>query len=137
MKSEYPPDGAPPSHSRRNVWVAAARGFCGGAVGGGLGYLAFRWMLTQGYYALVLPGALIGMGAGLGSGRRMLSLGLLSAVGALVVGVVADWNSLIAPAPTFLGHVATLLDANRRTPAILILVGVAISFYFGIGRDRR
>jgi predicted transporter len=117
--------------------LAILRGIAGGAVGGVLGYFVFDWALTQGYYALVLPGSLVGIGCGLASRRKLLAMGVLSAIGAFAVGALADWNSLANPSPTVLEHLGTLLQPNRRMPAILIFAGVAISFYFGIGRDRR
>jgi hypothetical protein len=128
---------APRAEQRSSPWAAIARGILGGAVGGALGYFAFDWMLTRGYYALVLPGSLVGLGCGLASRRKLIGLGALSAVAALAIGALADWNSLAEPSPTFLEHLATLLRPNRRIPAFLILASVVISFYFGLGRDRR
>jgi hypothetical protein len=125
------------SKSRGPLGLAMVRGIVGGTVGGVLGYFVFDWALTQGYYALVLPGSLVGIGCGLASGRKLLALGILSAIGALLVGALADWNSLANPSPTIWEHAATLLQANRRMTAILILVSVVLAFYFGIGRDRR
>ena len=36
-----------------------------GVIGGALGHFVFIWILHQGYSALVLPGALVGIGAGI------------------------------------------------------------------------
>lgn len=124
-----------PGKTAGNVWAAIVRGILGGLVGGVLGYFAFEWLLKHGLYALVLPGSLVGMGCGLASRRKVWALGALSALGAVVVGVLTDWNSLAAPNPTLLGHVGAL--AHRHLQAGLILLAAAISFYFGLGRDRR
>jgi hypothetical protein len=126
-----------PTKTVRNLWPAILRGILGGVLGGVLGFFAFEWLLSHGYYALVLPGSLVGMGCGLASGRKVMALGVLSALGALVVGVLTDWNSLAAPNPSLIGHAATLIQPHRHLPGALILVAVAISFYFGMGRDRR
>jgi hypothetical protein len=142
MSQENPIEGSagaarPHDKPGSSLWPAILRGIAGGASGGALGYFVFDWALTQGYYALVLPGSLVGLGCGLASGRKVLALGILSAVGAFAVGVLADWNSLANPSPTILGHLATLLQSNRQMAALLILVSVALSFYFGIGRNRQ
>jgi hypothetical protein len=120
------------------LWLAMLRGVVGGAVGGFLGYHAFKWLiLNHGLYAMVLPGALVGIGCGLASGRKAIALGVLSAIGAFLVSVLANWHVLAEPSPTFLEQITTLVEPHRRMTALLILVGVAIAFYFGIGRDRR
>jgi hypothetical protein len=134
-KSPPPPA---PARSAPPLWLAVLRGLAGGAVGGFLGYHAFVWLvLNQGLYALVLPGALVGLGCGLASGRKVIALGVLSAVGAFLVSALANWHVLQEPSPTFLEQITTLFQPHRRTTASLILIGVAIAFYFGIGRDRR
>ena len=45
---------------------------CGAVAGGILGYFAFGWLLGQGFYALMLPGGLLGLGAGLAKNRSVL-----------------------------------------------------------------
>ena len=60
-----------------------------GAVAGGLvGYFGFLWIARQGFYALVLPGGLLGVGASLSANRSTapcIVCGLL----ALALGVLA------------------------------------------------
>ncbi|HUP78468.1 MAG TPA: hypothetical protein VM260_07860 [Pirellula sp.] len=34
------------------------------SIGGLLGYLVYKWLLGAGFYGLMLPGGLLGMGAG-------------------------------------------------------------------------
>ena len=41
------------------------RGLAGAALGGIVGYLVFGWLARQGLYALVLPGASLGLGCAL------------------------------------------------------------------------
>jgi hypothetical protein len=41
--------------------VHLLRGLVGAVVGGVTGYYAFGWALSQGYYAMVVPGALLGL----------------------------------------------------------------------------
>ena len=46
--------------------------FIGALAGGTLGYFAFFWIAAQGLYALVLPGGLLGLGAGIGKSQDLL-----------------------------------------------------------------
>ena len=49
----------------------------GAATGGAIGYFAFFLLASQGLYALVLPGALVGLGFGALSRRRSLLDGIV------------------------------------------------------------
>ena len=40
-------------------------GFIGAVVGGVLGYYTFLWIVDQGFYGMMIPGALLGLGCGL------------------------------------------------------------------------
>ncbi len=63
-----------------------------GAVAGALvGYFAFRWIARQGFYALVLPGGLLGIGAGLFRNKSnvlCIACGLMG----LALGFLAEWQ---------------------------------------------
>ena len=63
-----------------------------GAVGGGLvGYFGFLWIARQGFYALVLPGGLLGLGASLFA-NRSTALCIVCGLLALALGVLAEWE---------------------------------------------
>jgi hypothetical protein len=92
-------------------------------------------LLDYGLYGIVLPSALVGLGCGLASGRKVIALGVFSALGGLLAGALAEWRSDVQPAASFFHF---LSDLPGRKPAIwLILVGAAISFYLGVGRNRQ
>ena len=74
MQTSAPPDGGPEFDLWRSSAFVFLRGVLGGAVGGVVGYLLFRWLLTKGFYALVMPGALLGLGAGLATRGKSLTL---------------------------------------------------------------
>jgi len=64
-----------------------------GALGGGsLGYFAFGYLVEQGFYAIVLPGALAGIGAGALSGGKSKPLGVVCGLLAIVLGIVTEWR---------------------------------------------
>jgi hypothetical protein len=112
-----------------------ALGIAGGILGGCLGYFLFSVVAKQGFYAIILPGALLGMGCGSLSGRKSLSLGIACAIGGLLLGIITEWH--FAPFikdksfSFFLSHLHQLTRISR----ILILVGSFLAFWFGRGRD--
>jgi uncharacterized membrane protein YuzA (DUF378 family) len=69
-----------------------ALGAVGGLLGGCLGFFGFSLIAREGFYAIALPGALVGLGCGCLSGRKSLFLGILCAVFGLLVGIVAAWR---------------------------------------------
>jgi len=101
----------------------------GGAVLGGLvGHFGFRWLVSQGFYGLVLPGGLIGLGAGLTSCRSRwpsVVCGLL----ALLLGLFTEWRSFPFKADDrfsyFLFHVHDL----KPITLLMIAAGTGIGFW--------
>ena len=106
------------------------------AVAGGLiGYFGFLWIAQQGFYALVLPGGLLGIGASLAQNRSTV-LCVLCGVMALALGFLAEWrfapfikdNSL----EFFLQHIHQL----RPITLIMIAAGGFIGFWAPFSRRR-
>lgn len=108
-------------------------GLVGAVVGGTLGVLAYQLLLRQGLYAIVLPGALLGLGCHILSRHRSTSRGLACAIAALVLGVVTEWASWpmrADPSLTyFLRHLGNL-DRPTATP-LLWALGAAFGFWWG------
>jgi hypothetical protein len=61
----------------------------GAVLGGVLGFFGFGWFLAHGYYAMVLPGGLLGLGAGIGKNRSML-LAVVCGAAALALGFYTE-----------------------------------------------
>ncbi len=107
-----------------------------GAVGGGvLGYFAFRFMASQGFYAMILPGALLGLGCGWLSGGKSNALGALCAFLALTLGIFLEWQFAPFAAddslPFFLAHLHEL----TTTTLAMIGLGAFFGYWFGKGRE--
>jgi len=111
-------------------------GFVGAFAGGVLGYFAFFWMARQGFYALVLPGAALGLGCGLLSGGKSWGLGIACGVLGVMIGLITEWRYAPFVAddslPYFLTHVGDL------RPFTLAAIGLSGLFacWFGMGRAR-
>ncbi len=111
-------------------------GVLGSIVGASLGYYLLHFLAQQGFYAIVLPGALTGLGCGSLSRHRSMLLGIVCAVVGAMAGILGEWN--IAPfiKDDSLGYFLTHLHQVRPLSQFLILVGSLMAFWFGMGRDR-
>jgi hypothetical protein len=112
-------------------WMAAT----GAAVGGVIGCIAFFVLLRHAsIYALVLPGALIGLGRALGAKQVNVPLGIVCGLGALVAAIALDWRvTTAAENETIINHVLTLHQRPMKTTAS-IAAGTLLAVWFGVGR---
>src|SRR5260370_29333856 len=74
-----------------NRVISTTLGVIGGIVGGITGYVLFFWIIKQGFYAMVLPGASVGLGCGLLARHRSVPRGIACAIAALVLGLYTEW----------------------------------------------
>jgi hypothetical protein len=101
----------------------------GGAIAGAvLGYFACIWLASQGFYALALPGGLLGLGAGLGKSRSVLPAVLCGLV-AVGLGLFTDWH--LFPFAKDESLQFYLLHVHDLSPVTLLMIaaGGAIGFY--------
>lgn len=131
-----PDDGRPALNAgTRAKAIGTCLGTLGGTIGGAIGYFGFFWLMRQGFYGIVLPGAMIGIGCGSLSGRRSAYLGLLCATAGLALGVFTEWRYSPfrddASFPFFVHHILDL----RRITLFLLALGAFLGFWFGMGRE--
>ena len=108
----------------------AALGLAGAAVGGVLGYLAFGWLAGQGFYALALPGVLLGLGATVLARRRSMAVAVTCGVLALALGVFAEWKHFPFAKDDSLIYFVTHLFDLRAFTLIMIGLGGFGGFWF-------
>jgi hypothetical protein len=112
-------------------------GFGGAVAGAALGVLAFWGLYANGIYAIMLPGVLAGLGGGYPLKSRSLTVGLFAALLSGITMLLTEWwfrpfvkdESL----QFFLAHLHHL----NRAAILMVVLGVAAAFWFGIGRDKR
>ncbi len=100
----------------------------GAAVGGLVGYAAFFWLVRQGLYGLIVPGGLLGLGAGIFKCRSMavaVSCGVL----ALGLGLVTEWRFEPFIADDSLGYFLSHVHQLRPMTLIMIGIGAFIGFW--------
>ncbi len=108
---------------KNNVLALAA------AVGGVVGDLAFRWIAQHGFYALVLPGALVGIAAGYWK-NRFLAVCVVCGLLALAVGLFAEWRHAPFLKDDGLGYF--LAHAHQLRPMTLIMIALGTGIGFGV-----
>jgi len=136
--STAPPDLARPNVGRptANQVLVVVRGIVGGVIGGALGYVAFRWLSRQGFYAHAVPGALLGLGAGIAARGSSRVLGIVCALAAAALIIVAEW--LRAPFfkdGSFLYFASHIHQMDHfSVKAIMMGLGTLAAYWFGQGR---
>jgi hypothetical protein len=109
----------------------------GAFVGGVIGHFAFLWIARQGFYALVLPGALAGLGGGFFAKQKSIPLAVLCGGIALATGIFSEWRFAPFIADSRLGYFLRHLHELRSVTLIMIALGGAIGFWFALGRSPR
>jgi hypothetical protein len=111
-------------------------GLAGAVVAGVLGYLAFMWIARQGFYALVLPGGLIGLGASMFVRDRSVLRGALCGAFALGVGLFSEWRFAPFIKDPGLGYFLTHIGELQPITLLMIAAGGGVAFWLGMGRER-
>jgi hypothetical protein len=98
------------------------------AAGGALGYFAFFWLVRQGLYGMVLPGGLLGLGAGMVKNRSVW-VAVVCGLAAVALGVFAEFQfSPFEKDPSLSYFLAHVLD-NPPVTLLMIGIGGAIGFW--------
>ncbi len=110
-----------------------ALGLIGGVIGGTLGYFAFFWIVGQGFYAVLLPAALLGLGAGICARRRSSLLAAICGLAGIGLGLFTEWR--FAPFiedPSF-SHFITHVHTLPSVTLILLGFGAFLSYRLSLG----
>ncbi len=124
-----------PDITAANSTRALALGAAGAALGGLAGYFLFMWIVRQGFYALILPPALLGVGAGLCARERSMPLSVICAVAGVALALFCEWKWAPFSADHSLGYFIAHLHQLR--PITLIMVALGGFFAFRLSMPRR
>jgi hypothetical protein len=101
----------------------------GAIVGGVVGFYTFGWLVGQGFYGLMIPGALLGLGCGLAAQHHSVPRGILCGVAALPLALFSEgWFRPFEADPSlsfFAGHLADL----KPLTWLMAVVGALIAFW--------
>ena len=109
----------------------------GATAGGFLGYFALGWLARQGLYAVALPGALLGLGAGWLLKHRSMPLSVFCGVAAVGLGIFSEWSYFPFLADSSFDYFIRHLHLLPPIKIIMILLGGIFGFWFSCGRRRQ
>lgn len=108
-------------------------GAIGALVGGTLGYYTFGLLVRQGFYAMMIPGALLGLGCSLAARDASKARGVACAVAALALGIFAEWRFFPFNADASLGYFLAHLGDLRGLTILMLAAGAGFAYW--LGRD--
>jgi hypothetical protein len=111
--------------------LSTTLGVIGAIVGGVFGYVLFFWIVGQGFYALMLPGASIGLGCGLLARHRSFLRGVICAFAAVLLGLYTEWRFSPFVADPRFSYLAWHFYDLKPITQIMIGLGAALAFYLG------
>lgn len=109
----------------------------GAAAGAVLGFFAFFWVARQGFYAMVLPGALLGLGGGLLARDRSVLRATICGVLALALGLFTEWRFRPFYADPGLGYFLAHVHQLQPLTLAMIAAGGGLAVWLALGRERR
>lgn len=113
--------------------ISNVLGIVGAVIGGVLGFYTFRWLRGQGFYGLMIPGALIGLGCSLLAQHSSTTRGIACAVAAVGLGLFTEWYFWPFAADESLSYF--LKSVGDLKPVTMLMIGVGAVFAFWLGRD--
>lgn len=115
--------------------TALIRSLIGAAIGGAIGYFLFGWVLKQGFYAMILPGAALGFGAAKLAPIESATQGTICAVLATALGLLTEWRHFPFVKDDSLPYFLTHIHDLRPMTLIMIVAGTYFGYHFGKGRE--
>lgn len=100
----------------------------GATAGGVLGFFAFRWVASQGFYGMILPGGLLAIGASIGKVRSIWLAALLG-VAALGLGLFTEWRYAPFRADESLGYFLGHVHQLKTITLLMIAAGGCLGFW--------
>lgn len=111
--------------------ISTVLAIVGAVVGGALGYWAFFWFWSYGFHALVLPGALLGFGAGLLAQHRSMARGVICGIAALGLTVYTASRVWKLPDGDTFSYFVTHYHQLSAPTLLMTAVGTVLGFWMG------
>ncbi len=108
----------------------------GAAIGGCIGYFAFHWIWRQGFYAILIPPACLGLGAGYLARCRSQPLAIACGVAGLALVIFTEWRHAPFLADPSLLFLVTHIHQKAPIKLLLMGLGVFMCYRLALGMDR-
>jgi hypothetical protein len=106
-------------------------GLVGATLGAILGYYTFRWIYQHGFYGMMIPGALLGLGCGSLARHPSTIRGVACAIGGLGLGLFVEWRFFpFVDDSSFTYFLSKLSHLNTIT-IVMIAAGGFFAYLFG------
>lgn len=125
------PANPPPASNQTLVLL---RGLGGAIVGGAVGYFVFVLLLRNGLYSSMLPGVLLGLGAGLAARGRSPILAILCGIASIPLAVIGEWSVMPFRDDKSLAFFVTHVHELPPLHLVMMALGAAAAWWFGQGR---
>ena len=106
-------------------------GLVGAIAGGVLGFYTFRWLLGQGFYGLIIPGAFLGLGCSVLARHPSVVRGVFCGIAAFALSQFTDWYFTLTD-DSFLNFIR---NGKTLTPVTMLMSVVATLVAFWLGGD--
>jgi hypothetical protein len=113
------------------VAIGSILSIIGAGVGSALGYLLFRWAYDQNLYAMIVPGAGLGLGAHLAALDRSRVRGGVMGVAALMLGLLVEWEFFPFVADDSLAYFIQHIPRIVPMHLLMIAVGGVFGYWWG------
>jgi hypothetical protein len=111
-------------------------GLVGVIVGGAAGFFLFVWLVRQGYYAMMVPGAALGLLGGILLRSYSQAFGVVCAVLAVLLGLFTEWWTAPLLVDDSFKYFVTHLNQLKPVTLIMIGLGGLCAYWFGQGHER-
>lgn len=116
--------------------LAHARGLLGMAIGGTAGFFLFQWLVSQNFYALAMPGALMGLACGYASRIYSPALAVVSGICAACLTVFTEWKFFPFRVDESFSYFLAHMHQCQTVTLIMFALGVVFAAWFGLGRPK-
>lgn len=110
-------------------------GIVGAVVGGVIGYYVFQWIIQQGFYALIIPPALLGVAAGYGVGRRSQLFAVACGVAGFGLALFTEWKFFPFRADGSFLYFLSHFYLMKPLTLLMIALGTVFSYRLALGLD--
>ncbi|MDR3618839.1 MAG: hypothetical protein P4L85_05765 [Paludisphaera borealis] len=106
-------------------------GLVGATLGAILGYYTFLWIYHRGFYGMMIPGAMLGLGCGFLARHPSTPRGVACAVAALGLGVFIEWWLFPFENHPSLGYFLSKISHLNTVTLLMIPGGAFFAYLFG------
>ncbi|WP_422924939.1 hypothetical protein [Singulisphaera sp. PoT] len=114
----------------RSRVISNILGLIGAVIGGIAGVFVFRWLLGQGLYGLMIPGALVGLGCSQLSLHRSVPRGVVCGLGAIGLALFCEWKHFPFVDNKEFGYFLGHLNDLKVPTQLMVVLGGVFAFWF-------